>query len=73
MSAAVQILEPETEVRAAMRFIGAQARAAARVLGSRADGALDVGPGPGWIAVTGPAQRLIEKAELIGVALEEVP
>ncbi len=32
MSAAVQIREPETEVRAAMRFIGAQARAAARVL-----------------------------------------
>ena len=32
MSAAVQVREPETEVRAAMRFIGAQARAAARVL-----------------------------------------
>jgi glutamate-5-semialdehyde dehydrogenase len=34
MSAAVQILEPETEVRAAMRAIGAQARSAARVLGN---------------------------------------
>ncbi len=32
MSAAVQILEPETEVRAAMRLVGARARAAARVL-----------------------------------------
>jgi glutamate-5-semialdehyde dehydrogenase len=32
MSAAVQILESETEVRAAMRLVGAQARAAARVL-----------------------------------------
>jgi glutamate-5-semialdehyde dehydrogenase len=32
MSAAVQILEPEAEVRAAMRAIGARARAAARVL-----------------------------------------
>ena len=32
MSAAVQILELETEVRAAMRLVGAQARAAARVL-----------------------------------------
>ena len=32
MSAAVQIVEPETEVRAAMRAIGAQARSAARVL-----------------------------------------
>jgi glutamate-5-semialdehyde dehydrogenase len=34
MSTAVQILEPETEVRAAMRSIGAEARAAARVLGN---------------------------------------
>ena len=32
MSVAVQILELETEVRAAMRLVGAQARAAARVL-----------------------------------------
>ena len=32
MSAAVQIRETETEVRAAMRFIGARVRAAARVL-----------------------------------------
>ncbi len=32
MSAAVQMLEPETEVRIAMRSIGAKARAAARVL-----------------------------------------
>ena len=32
MSAAIQIHAPETEVRVAMRFIGAQARAAARVL-----------------------------------------
>jgi glutamate-5-semialdehyde dehydrogenase len=32
MSAAAQILEPETEVRAAMRAIGGQARSAARVL-----------------------------------------
>src|SRR5271166_6943264 len=32
MSAAVQIVEPEAEVRAAMRVIGAQARAAARKL-----------------------------------------
>ncbi len=32
MSAAVQTLEPETEVRPAMRAIGGQARAAARVL-----------------------------------------
>ncbi len=32
MSAAVQILEPETEVRAAMRLVGARARAAARLL-----------------------------------------
>ena len=32
MSAAVQILEPEAEVRAAMRAIGAKARAAARAL-----------------------------------------
>jgi glutamate-5-semialdehyde dehydrogenase len=32
MSAAVQILEPETEVRAAMRALGREARAAARAL-----------------------------------------
>ena len=32
MSAAIQIHAPETEVRVAMRFIGAQARAATRVL-----------------------------------------
>ncbi len=32
MSAAVQVLEPETEVRVAMRSIGAKARAAARVV-----------------------------------------
>ncbi len=32
MSAAVQIIEPETDIRAAMRAVGAQARAAARVL-----------------------------------------
>ena len=32
MSAAVQIIEPEAEVRAAMRAIGAEARAAAREL-----------------------------------------
>jgi glutamate-5-semialdehyde dehydrogenase len=32
MSAAVQVFEPETDVRAAMREIGAKARAAAREL-----------------------------------------
>jgi hypothetical protein len=32
MSAAVQIIEPEADVRAAMRAVGREARAAARTL-----------------------------------------
>ena len=38
MSAAVQVIEPEAEVRAAMRAIGAQARAAARKLANAPEG-----------------------------------